>query len=73
MTSGEVEVQRRETDGPWITNRVKKGSFFLTTAGSPNDCRWKDAQSAVSQQVAASQIAVQGARYPEKLEKMTGL
>ena len=41
MTSGEAEVQERETDGPWITNRVKKGSFFLTAAGSPYDCRWK--------------------------------
>ncbi|HEY5894480.1 MAG TPA: AraC family transcriptional regulator [Chthoniobacterales bacterium] len=41
VTSGEVEVQERETDGPWITSRVKKGSFFLTAAGSPYDCRWR--------------------------------
>jgi AraC family transcriptional regulator len=41
MTSGEAEVQERETDGPWITTRVKKGSFFLTSAGSPYDCRWR--------------------------------
>lgn len=36
-----LEVQERETDGPWITTRVKKGSFFLTSAGSPYDCRWR--------------------------------
>jgi AraC family transcriptional regulator len=41
VTSGVVEVQERETGGPWITSRVKKGSFFLTTSGSPHDCRWK--------------------------------
>jgi NADPH:quinone reductase-like Zn-dependent oxidoreductase len=31
ITSGEVEVQERENGGPWLTNRVKKGAFFLTT------------------------------------------
>jgi AraC family transcriptional regulator len=41
VTSGEVEVQERETNGPWLTTRVKKGSFFLATGGSPYDCRWK--------------------------------
>ncbi|HEY5769132.1 MAG TPA: AraC family transcriptional regulator [Terrimicrobium sp.] len=41
VTSGEVETQERETGGPWITSRVKKGSFFLTAAGSPYDCRWR--------------------------------
>ena len=41
VTSGEVEVQERETNGPWLTTRVKKGSFFLAMGGSPYDCRWK--------------------------------
>jgi AraC family transcriptional regulator len=41
ITSGEVEVQERENGGPWLTNRVKKGAFFLTTGGSPYDCRCK--------------------------------
>jgi AraC family transcriptional regulator len=40
-TSGEVDFQEREDDQPWITNRIKKGSFFLTTGGAPYDVRWK--------------------------------
>ena len=28
--SGEAEFQERETGQPWITHRIKKGSFFLT-------------------------------------------
>jgi AraC family transcriptional regulator len=39
ITAGEVEVQERENGGPWLTNRVRKGAFFLTTGGSPFDCR----------------------------------
>ena len=39
--SGEAEFQEREGNGPWITHRIKKGSFFLTTGGGPYDCRWK--------------------------------
>jgi AraC family transcriptional regulator len=39
--SGEAEFQEREGEGPWITHRIKKGSFFLTTGGGPYDCRWK--------------------------------
>jgi len=39
--SGEVDFQEREGDGPWITNRIKKGSFFLTSGGAPYECRWK--------------------------------
>jgi AraC family transcriptional regulator len=39
--SGEVDFQEREYDGPWITNRIKKGSFFLTTGGAPYDVRWR--------------------------------
>jgi AraC family transcriptional regulator len=41
ITSGEVDFQEREDGQPWITNRIKKGSFFLTTGGAPYDVRWK--------------------------------
>ena len=40
-TSGQVDFQEREGKRPWITHRIKKGSFFLTTGGAPYDCRWK--------------------------------
>jgi len=39
--SGEVDFQEREGNGPWVTHRLRKGSFFLTTGGAPYDCRWK--------------------------------
>jgi AraC family transcriptional regulator len=39
--SGEAEFQEREGNQPWITHRIKKGSFFLTSGGAPYDCRWK--------------------------------
>lgn len=39
--SGVAEFQEREADGPWITHRIQKGSFFLTTGGEPYDCRWR--------------------------------
>jgi AraC family transcriptional regulator len=41
-TSGEVDFQERENEQqPWITNRIKKGSLFLTSGGAPYDVRWK--------------------------------
>jgi AraC family transcriptional regulator len=40
-TSGEVDFQEREDGHPWVTNRIKKGSFFLTSGGAPYDVRWK--------------------------------
>jgi AraC family transcriptional regulator len=40
-TSGEVDFQERENEQPWITHRIKKGSFFLTSGGAPYDVRWK--------------------------------
>ncbi|MGP8201061.1 MAG: helix-turn-helix domain-containing protein [Limisphaerales bacterium] len=40
-TSGEIEVEERENNGPWIKSLIKKHSFFLTTAGAPYDCRWR--------------------------------
>jgi AraC family transcriptional regulator len=39
--SGEVEFQEREGKRPWVTHRIKKGTFFLTSGGAPYDCRWK--------------------------------
>jgi AraC family transcriptional regulator len=39
--SGEVDFQEREYKRPWIMNRIKKGSFFLTSGGAPYECRWK--------------------------------
>ena len=41
--SGEVEFQEREENQPWVTHRIRKGSFFLTSAGAPYDCRWRAA------------------------------
>jgi AraC family transcriptional regulator len=43
--SGEVDFQEREGNRPWITHRIKKGSFFLTCGGAPYDCRWKTVTS----------------------------
>lgn len=40
-TSGKVDFQEREDGQPWITNRIQKGSFFLTTGGSPYQVRWR--------------------------------
>ncbi len=39
--SGEVDFQEREYKRPWIKNRIKKGSFFLTSGGAPYESRWK--------------------------------
>jgi AraC family transcriptional regulator len=39
--SGEVDFQERENEQPWITHRISKGSFFLTSGGAPYDCRWR--------------------------------
>src|SRR5215213_4013140 len=41
VTSGEVDFQEREDGQPWVTNRIRKGSFFLTTGGAPYDVRWR--------------------------------
>ncbi|MBI1759928.1 MAG: helix-turn-helix transcriptional regulator [Acidobacteria bacterium] len=39
--SGEIEFQERENEQPWITHRIQKGAFFLTSGGAPYDVRWK--------------------------------
>jgi len=43
--SGEVDFQERANEQPWITHRLKKGSFFLTSGGAPYDVRWKAVSS----------------------------
>src|SRR5574341_875908 len=43
--SGEVDFQERENKQPWITHRIRKGAFFLTSGGAPYDVRWKAAPS----------------------------
>ena len=43
--SGDVEFQERENQRPWITHRIRKGSFFLTSGGAPYECRWKSLSS----------------------------
>jgi AraC family transcriptional regulator len=43
--SGEVDFQEREGKKPWVTHRIKKGSFFLTSGGAPYDVRWKAVKS----------------------------
>jgi AraC family transcriptional regulator len=39
-TSGVVDFQERENEQPWITHRIQKGSFFLTSGGVPYNVRW---------------------------------
>lgn len=67
-TSGEVDFQEREGEKPWITHRIKKGSFFLTTGGAPYDIRWKAVTSEPFQsmtmfiELPVLQRAMEGAR-----------
>jgi AraC family transcriptional regulator len=39
--SGDVEFQEREGKRAWITHRLKRGSFFLTSGGAPYEVHWK--------------------------------
>lgn len=39
--SGEAEAQERESNGPWVTSRLKKNSLYVTAAGASYDFRWK--------------------------------
>ncbi len=50
--SGEAEFQEREAGKPWLTHRLRKGSFFLTSGGAPYDCRWKTVTSEPFQSMA---------------------
>ncbi len=40
-TAGGVDFREREGGGPRVTNRIKKGAFFLTTGGAAYDVRWR--------------------------------
>jgi len=39
--SGEVEVEEREDNGPWVRSLIEKNSLFLTSTSGPYECRWK--------------------------------
>jgi len=39
--SGEIDFQEREYQRPWVSHRIRQGSFFLTSGGAPYECRWK--------------------------------
>jgi len=58
--SGEVEFQEREGKRPWITHRLRKGSFFLTCGGAPCEVRWK----AVSAEPSRTRMLVLNADTP---------
>ena len=44
IMSGDLELQERESNGPWLTSRIKKDSLFLTAAGAPYELRWRSLQ-----------------------------
>jgi AraC family transcriptional regulator len=50
--SGEVDFQEREAGRPWLTHRLRRGSFFLTSGGAPYDCRWTAVRSEPFQSLA---------------------
>ena len=37
----QIDFQEREKGQPWTTNRIRKGSLFLTTGGASYDVRWR--------------------------------
>lgn len=39
--SGEADFQEREKRRSWVSHRIRRGSFFLTSGGDPYDCRWR--------------------------------
>ncbi|MRV76709.1 helix-turn-helix domain-containing protein [Duganella sp. FT92W] len=43
ILSGEAVVEERPPGGEWVANRVVAGDFFLTTATTPTEMRWKAA------------------------------
>ena len=67
--SGEVDFPERENRQPWITNRIKKGSFFLTSGGAPYECRWK---AVTSEPFAAMLVFVELPLLQRALEEVFG-
>jgi AraC family transcriptional regulator len=41
ILSGSAVVEERPAGGEWLANRVVAGDFFLTTASTPTEMRWK--------------------------------
>ena len=68
-TSGEVDFQEREDKRPWITHRIRKGSFFLTSGGAPYDVRWK---TVTSQPFEAMYVFVELPLLQRALEEVFG-
>ncbi len=68
--SGEVDFQERENKQPWITHRIKKGSFFLTSGGAPYDCRWK---AVTSEPFEAMSVFVELPLLQRALEEVFGV
>lgn len=67
--SGEVDFQERENKQPWITHRIEKGSFFLTSGGAPYDCRWK---AVTSEPFEAMSVFVEMPLLQRALEEVLG-
>ena len=63
--SGEVDFQEREYKRPWIMNRIKEGTFFLTAGGAPYECRWK----AVTSEPFAARLVLSSCRFFKGLWK----
>lgn len=41
IVSGAAEVEERDPGGPWLSNRVSRGDFFLTQSETPYELRWR--------------------------------
>ena len=67
--SGEVDFQERENGRPWLTNRIKKGSFFLTSGGAPYDVCWK---SVTSEPFEAMSVFIELPMLQRALEEVFG-
>jgi AraC family transcriptional regulator len=69
VTSGDVDFQERENEQPWITHRIKKGTFFLTAGGAPYDVRWK---AVTSEAFEAMYVFVELPLFQRALEEVFG-
>ena len=69
VTSGAVDFQERENEQPWITHRITKGTFFLTSGGAPYDVRWK---AVTSEPFEAMYVFVELPLFQRALEEVFG-
>src|SRR5208283_1186082 len=67
--SGEIAFQEREGKRPWVTHRIKCGSFFLTSGGAPYECRWK---AATPEPVQAMSVFIELPLLQRALEEVFG-